>query len=119
MALPNTAAVTLADVKAQLNQTLDVDDALIERKIMAAQAHVESWLGFALADRYPTKDEVAYPATVPPPLVEAVCQLAAWWYAQREAVLVGVSATEIPLGVKDIVDAHRDWSWGEADTDAA
>lgn len=118
MALPDTAAVSLADVKAQLNQTMTVDDALIERKIMAAQQHIEGLLGFTLRDEYPTQGSIVFPATVPAPLVEAVCQLAAWWYAQREAALVGVNAAEIPLGVTDIVNGYRDWSWGEADTDA-
>jgi len=119
MALPETAAATLEQVKAQLNQTLAIDDALIERKIMAAQAHIEGWLGFALAEKYPAAGSTSYPATVPPPLVEAVCQLAAWWYEQRAAALVGVSAAEIPLGVTEIVNNYRDWSWGEPDDDAA
>mgnify|MGYP000908835455 CR=1 FL=1 len=34
MALPDTAAVSLADVKAQLNQTMTVDDALYEMELV-------------------------------------------------------------------------------------
>ncbi|MBB5045931.1 putative phage protein (predicted DNA packaging) [Rhodopseudomonas rhenobacensis] len=98
------AIVTLEEVKAQLNQTLDVDDELIERKICAAQCHIEQLLGFKISDQYtPTK--------IPAPLKECVCQLAAHWYENREAVLVGVTAQSLPIGVSDIVNEYRNWSW--------
>lgn len=113
MALPSSAAVTLSDVKEHLNQTLDVDDALIERKIMAAQEHLENLLGFALDAEYPTTGSVTYPATVPASIKECICQLVAHWFENREATLVGVSAQQLPFSVWDIVNAHRRWSFGE------
>lgn len=87
-----------------------------KRPSAALRGYDSEWRELSRA--YPTRGSIVFPATVPAPLVEAVCQLAAWWYAQREAALVGVNAAEIPLGVTDIVNGYRDWSWGEADTDA-
>ncbi|WP_421360287.1 head-tail connector protein [Agrobacterium rosae] len=99
--------VTVPEMKAQLNLTgipgTD-DDALIERKIMAAQDYIERLLGF--------KIETTYPDGIPPSLVEAVCQTAAHWYENREATLVGVSAQELPFGVWPIVNEFREYSFG-------
>lgn len=95
--------VDVETVKEQIGQTLDIDDALIERKIAAAQDHIESLLGF--------KIEEEYPDDIPPALIECVCQLAAHWYENREASLVGVAITAIPFGVADIVREYRNWSW--------
>lgn len=113
MSLPDDAAVTLEEAKAQMNQTLDVDDALIERKIMAAQSHLEGLLGFKLVERYPTTDPISYPATVPAALKECVSLLAAHWYESREAVLVGVVGQQLPIGVDNVVANFRDYSWAD------
>lgn len=45
---PATEPVTLEEMKAQLGQTLDADDDLIERKIKAARQHVEKFTGKTL-----------------------------------------------------------------------
>ena len=103
--------VALADVKEHLNQSLDLDDDLIERKVAAAQNHVENLLGFKIEDRFGGANQ----DLVPPALSECVCQLAAHWYENREAALVGISAQPLPLSMWDIVNEYRDWSWGEAD----
>lgn len=99
--------VTVEEMKAQLNLTgipgTD-DDALIERKIKAAQDYIERLLGF--------KIEATYPVEVPPSLVEAVSQTAAHWFENREATLVGVSAQELPFGVWPIVNEFREYSFG-------
>lgn len=100
--------VVLDDVKAQLNQTLDIDDDLIERKIEAAQAHIENLLGFEIEEEWT-------PSKIPPELKECVCLLAAHWYENREATLVGVNAQTLPFGVPEIVNEHRRWSFGEPD----
>ena len=102
---------TLADVKAQLNVTSDADDALIARKIAAAQDHLEGLLGYKIEQTYGGTEQ----DPIPPALVEAVCQLAAHWYENREAVLVGVNAQELPFGLWSIVNNYRNWSWGEVD----
>lgn len=111
MSLPDDAAVTLTEAKAQMNVTLDVDDALVERKIVAAQSHLEGLLGFKLIERYPAVAPVTYPATVPAALKECVALLAAHWYENREALLVGVSGQALPIGVDDVVANFRDYSW--------
>jgi hypothetical protein len=96
--------VDVPALKAQLNWTDDMggaDDDLLLQKIEAAQAHIESLLGFKIEEQAP----------IPAPLVEAVTQLAAWWFVQREAVLVGVTAQPIPYGVDQIVQEHRGFTF--------
>jgi len=106
------AVVTLEQVKAQLNQTLGVDDVLIGSKISAAQDHIERLLGFKLDETtYPDTADDDFPETVPAALRESVCQLAAHWYENREAVLVGVNGQALPIGIADIVNEYRNWSW--------
>lgn len=101
--------ITLDDVKLQLNQTLDVDDALITRKIAAAQDHIEQILGFKIEATYGGDGQ----DPIPPALVEAVAQLAAHWYENREAVLIGLSAQHLPIGMMDILNSFRKWSWAD------
>jgi uncharacterized phage protein (predicted DNA packaging) len=103
--------VTLDDVKAQLNQALDIDDDLIGRKIAAAQNHVENLIGFKIEEQYT-------PSKIPPALRECVMLLAAHWYENREASLVGVNAQALPFGLLDIVNEFRCWSFGEEGADA-
>lgn len=96
--------VTVDQLKAQLNFTADIgsaDDALLEAKIEAAQAHIERMLGYALFN--------SGPGAAPADLKEAVLQLAAHWYEAREAA--GDGLREIPFGVREIVMARKDWSF--------
>lgn len=98
--------VTVPELKKQVNFTDDLgsaDDQLFERKLAAAQDHIERLLGF--------KIEVTYPDEVPPALAEAVCQLAAHWYENREASVVGVAVATIPFGVEQIVNEYREYSF--------
>lgn len=88
---------------AQLALTADApaeDLVLVEAKIAAAQGHVERLLGFAIAERFPDAP--------PPPLKEAVMQLAAWWFENREAVS---DSRVLPFGVEDIVNEYKDWAF--------
>lgn len=98
--------VSLEELKAHLNITTAIDDALLPAKIAAAQSQLEGWLGYAIEEEY---DDV------PPALKEAVLQLAAHWYENREATLVGVNAQSLPLGFEDIVANFRRYSFGAAD----
>lgn len=95
--------VNVETLKEQIIVAIDDDDALIERKIAAAQDHIERQLGF--------KIEEEYPADVPAALVEAVCQLVGHWYENREATAIGVSVQELPFSVAEIVREYRNWSW--------
>ena len=96
--------VTLAVMRSALGLTDDfgtADDALILQKIAAATAHVERAAGVSF-DALEESD-----AGIPADLVEAVTMLAAWWFEQREAALVGVSAAPVPLGFDDLIRPHR------------
>lgn len=106
--------VTTAELKEQLNITEDLgtgDDELLARKIAAAQGHIERLLGFAIEATYPPAGDPPL-SMVPPALKEAVLQLAAHWYENREATLVGVSGQELPFGIWSIVNEYREWSFG-------
>lgn len=102
------AEVTGAEVREQLalDGAGDHDDALIEQKIEAAQAHLERLLGFTLAEKYTDEG-----ADVPEPLREAIMQLAAWWYEQREAAVIGDQVRRAPFSVAEIAQEYREWSF--------
>ncbi|WP_320202392.1 head-tail connector protein [Agrobacterium rosae] len=103
--------VSLTELKQQLSITPDLgtdDDALIERKISAAQNHVERLLGYKIEERYGSTGQ----EEIPPALVEAVSQLAAHFYENREATLVGVNSQELPFGVWSVVSEYREYSFG-------
>lgn len=102
------AIVTLADMKAELGVTDDVDDTLISAKIDAAQAHLEALLGYVISEEYPA------PLVVPADLVAAVKMLTAGFYENRESTLVGVSGMETPHGVWEIVTNRRRYTFGGA-----
>lgn len=50
-------------------------------------------------------------ALPPPPVAEAVRQLAAHLFENREASIVGVTASEIPFGVFDLLTPYRAWGF--------
>lgn len=99
------AIVTLADQKANLGIIDDADDTLIEAKLEAAQAHIEMVLGYAIEEEF---------VTAPADLAEAVRSLAAHFYENREASVVGVSVSEMPMSVADILRERRGYSFGGA-----
>jgi uncharacterized phage protein (predicted DNA packaging) len=104
--------VSLDTVKQHLNVTFDTDDELLTRLISVAQGWLESQLGYTLADRYPPTGSPAV-STVPAPLDHATSLMVGHFYANREATTVGVNVAALPLGVCDIVNDFRDWSWGD------
>jgi uncharacterized phage protein (predicted DNA packaging) len=99
--------VTLDDMKAHLGIIDDADDGLISTKIDAAQAHLESLLGYEIAT------EFASPLVVPADLTEAVMRLCAHYFENREATVVGISASELPMGVWETVSNRRHYSWSD------
>jgi hypothetical protein len=90
------AIVTLDQAKAHLNVTIDADDVLLTDKLAAAKA----WIG-----AYTASDPDA--SSTPAPVNEAVLQLTAHLYQNREASLVGVTATALPFGFLDLLAPYR------------
>lgn len=108
------AIVSLAEIKGQLRIDDSDNDDVLERKIDAAQSHLERLLGFKLDEEtYPDNADFDFPESVPAALRECVCQLAAHWYENREAVLIDTNAQALPIGVNDVVTEFRNWSWAD------
>lgn len=97
--------LALDELKAHLALTADQneDDPLLQGKLDAATSQIERMLGYGLLERF------AVASAVPADLREAILQLAAWWYENREAVIE--RGAPLPFGVSEIVTAHRDWSF--------
>jgi hypothetical protein len=90
------SAVTLTDLKAHLNVTIDDDDTLLMGKLAAAKAWVASY----------TASDVDADGT-PAPVNEAILQLTASLYENREATLVGVTAQCLPFGFLDLLANYK------------
>ena len=98
-------ALDLDTLKGQCNVTTTDDDALLTRLLAAAQAKVESDLGYLFEDT----DEL--PSGPTADLEQAVLMTAAHWYENREAVLVGLAAQTLPIAAADIVANTRTYSF--------
>lgn len=96
-------ALTLNDLKAQLNVTGNDDNTLLTRLLLVATKQVERQLGFTLA---------SMEGGAPADLEHVVLMLAAHHYENREATLVGVSAQAVPFGVQEIVNEYRNYTFG-------
>ena len=97
----------LPDMLAQLALTADAppeDLALVSAKAEAAQNHIERLLGYRIEEAFGGVDQEQVPAA----LKEAVMQLAAWWFENREAVS---DSRVLPFGVTEIVNEYREWSF--------
>lgn len=105
--------VTLEQVKEHLRVNHYDEDDLITQKISAAQNHLERLLGFKIEEEYPPTANDPAVSTIPPSLVECVCQLAAHWYENRETVVLGGSPQVLPVSVADVVTEFRNWSWAD------
>lgn len=99
-------ALELTDLKAHCNITGADDDAVLTRFLGAAVAHLQRQLGFKLDDA----DE--FPNGTPADLELAVLQLAADWYENREASLIGITGRPMPFGVQEIVSEYRRYTFG-------
>jgi hypothetical protein len=97
--------VSAAEARQALG-TEEADDALLERLSRAAEARINTLLGFELDAE-----------ELPDDLRQAIHLLIGHWFENREAALVGVSAQAIPEGVWDIVNEHRLWGFGEGTDD--
>lgn len=102
-----------AALKAHLNMTADegddIDAVVLPQVLAGAKAHAERILGFAL------DDTTELPDGPPADLEQAVLMLAAHWYAEREAVLVGVTAQEVPFGAARVFGEYRKYTFAAVD----
>lgn len=90
----------LATVKMHLRVDGDEEDALIGGYVAAAKAHVEQHCDRKLVETDPVEpDEMGLTRDVE----QAILLLVGHWYANREAVAVGVSATAMPLAVESLL----------------
>lgn len=90
--------ITLQSLKAHLNVIDDHDDLLIGEKLAAASQWVAGYTAIPVDS-----------TNIPAPVLEAVRQLAAHLYANREASLVGITAQALPFGMLDLLDPYRAW----------
>ncbi|MDO9581859.1 MAG: head-tail connector protein [Desulfomicrobium sp.] len=90
-------AITVPELRDQLNLESEHDDALLTLKIDAAEAYVSSFIGGTIPDPAPAA------------IKQAVLMLAAYWYEMREAATVGGNPYAVPFGVHDLLQAHRAW----------
>lgn len=104
-------ALDVAVLKAHCNVTASSDDAVLTRLLAAATKHTERLLGFAIDD----VDQ--YPEGTPDDVEQAVYMLAAHWYENREASIVGVPVQSIPFGYPDIIAEHRTYTFAAEEDD--
>lgn len=97
--------LTASDLREHLNGVPEVD-AVLSRLLAASGAHVARELGFAL------DDATEFPDGTPADIEQAVLMLAAHFYENREASIVGVSAQPVPYGVREIIANHRRYTYG-------
>ena len=97
------AIVTLTEMKAELGITDDADDDMITAKIDEAQAWLEAFLGYDIAEEF----EDAVPAD----LVMAVKLQAAHLFENREATAAGLTIVLAPNGVDDVIRNRRAYAW--------
>ncbi|WP_299686696.1 head-tail connector protein [uncultured Tateyamaria sp.] len=92
-----------ADVKPQCNVALNHngDDVLLQSYIDAAEAHVV---------RYVRRDlDSEFPSGWPADILQAVRLLVAHYYRFREAAVIAATASEVPMGVKALLEPHRNF----------
>ncbi len=106
------AIVTLTEAKEQIAFTPDlgsIDDALLTRKIAAAENMVNRMLGFTIAEAI-DDERAGFEDGCPPALAEAILQLVAHLYAHRGEASAE-ALREPPFGVSEIVASFRDWTF--------
>lgn len=99
-------ALDLTALKKHCNILDDTDNEVLTRFLGAASAHVERQLGFKLTDTE------QFPEGAPADVEQAILMLAAHWFENREASIVGVSAQAVPFGFDEIIREHRSYSFG-------
>lgn len=97
--------IDLALVKNHLRVDGAEEDALIQAYIDAAISAFEAWTNRKLAAALP--DPVENHLLITKSIEQGALLLIGHWYANRESVVVGVSAAEMPLATKSLWMPHR------------
>ena len=88
--------IELSRVKLHLRVDHDDEDSLIQGYLGAAQAHVEQHCDRTLVEDNPTGPEQML---LTKDVEHAILLLVGHWYVNREAVVVGVTPSAVPLAV--------------------
>ena len=88
--------IDLARVKLHLKLDGDEEDLLVAGYVEAAKSHVAMHCNRELVDTVPTGPEQM---GFTPDVEQAVLLLVGHWYANREAVVTGVTSMAVPLAV--------------------
>jgi len=91
--------VSLEDLKTSLGIEDDADDALLSRKIDAAEGWVSSYIGEALS------------ASSPAPVLEAVRHVAEHLFEGGEPTFKSGAATPLRAIVRDLLRPYRAWNF--------
>ena len=89
--------LTLSDAKRHLNVTTDADNDLITAKLAAASDWVAMYTGALITEATSAR------------VKEAILMLMAHLFNNRESVLIGVTAQELPFGLLDMLSDYRAW----------
>jgi hypothetical protein len=119
--------ISVQELRNHLNLELgEEEDLFLENKLAAAEQSIGKFMGVDLEVTYYVPDSCvageeegefecpappAGKALLPAPLREAILQLAAHFYENREPVLVGAGAQALPYNVFDLVGPYRNWSF--------
>ncbi|AVH37019.1 phage gp6-like head-tail connector protein [Pseudomonas monteilii] len=90
----------LARVKLHLRVDGDEEDQVITGYVEAAKSHVAMHCDRVLVETDPAGPEEM---GLTPDVEQAILLLVGHWYANREAVAVGITATEMPLAVERLL----------------
>lgn len=96
--------ISTTDLRRHLNITGTDDDVLLGEKILAASEWVSLYT--AIPNECDPDEDAC---DIPEPVKEAVRQLAAHLYENREATLIGVTSQSLPFGLLDLLMPYRAW----------
>ncbi|WP_312378837.1 head-tail connector protein [Pseudomonas oryzihabitans] len=92
--------IELSRVKLHLRVDHGEEDGLIQGYLDAAQAHVEQHCDRTLVEDNPTGPEQML---LTKDVEQAILLLVGHWYANREAVVIGTIASDVPLAVERLL----------------
>ncbi|WP_062391099.1 head-tail connector protein [Pseudomonas abietaniphila] len=94
----------LGRVKLHLRVFDNEEDSLIEGYVEAAKAHVAMHCDRVLVDSAPAGPEEM---ALTPDVEQAILLLVGHWFANREEVVVGAVASQLPMGVSALLWARK------------